>query len=204
MIGKGKNGQAKKVLLKLNGHIPEYDVDREFAVIAGTIEAQRQANLAMKRISNWELFRGLNLKRFLIGSWPKVLQQFVGLSIFSSYSSYFFQLAGLPDPFLVTIITNCASLAAVVFDVLLIDRLGRRFMTLVGFGGCCLGVLIIAIVGCFDYSSPQLGSVLVFAGTWANFFSSFQASTSYAYLNEMPEQRLKAKAVGWGLAYCNL
>lgn len=134
-----------------------------------------------------------------------MLQQFVGLSIFSSYSAYFFQLAGNKDPFMVTVIIKTCGLAAVVFDAVLVDRLGRRLMTFLGFGGACFGVTLMAIVGCFNYEgSSQLGAVLVFAGVSANFFNTIQSSTSYAYLTEMPEERFRARATGWGLAYCNL
>jgi MFS family permease len=134
----------------------------------------------------------------------QVLQQFVGLSVFSNYSTYFYQLAGNKDPFLVTIILGCVSLISVICDALLVDKIGRRRMTLIGFGGACFGVTLMAIVGCFNYQSKQLGAVLVFAGTAANFFNTFQSSTSYAYLTEMPEQRFRARATGWGLAFCNL
>lgn len=79
-----------------------------------------------------------------------------------------------------------------------------RIMTLIGFGGACFGVTLMAIVGCLNYESPQLGAVLVFAGVSANFFNTIQSSTSYAYLTEMPEERFRARATGWGLAYCNL
>lgn len=124
--------------------------------------------------------------------------------MFSSYSAYFFQLAGNKDPFLVTVILGCCSLASVVCDALLVDKIGRRRMTLIGFGGACFGVSLMAIIGCFNYESKQLGAVLVFAGVSANFFNTFQSSTSYAYLTEMPEQRFRARATGWGLAFCNL
>lgn len=134
----------------------------------------------------------------------QVLQQFVGLGVFSSYSTYFFQLAGNSNAFQVTLIQGCLSLLAVILDAICVDVIGRRRMTLFGFSGACTGVLIMAIVGCFDYTNQQLGSVLVFAGVLANFCNTFQSSTSYAYLTEMPEQRFRARATGWGLAYCNL
>lgn len=103
-----------------------------------------------------------------------------------------------------TVILGCLSLVAVILDANLVDRIGRRRMTLIGFTGACFGVSLMAIVGCFDYTSPQLGSVLVFAGVVANFCNTFQSSTSYAYLTEMPEQRFRARGTGWGLAFCNL
>jgi SP family general alpha glucoside:H+ symporter-like MFS transporter len=105
---------------------------------------------------------------------------------------------------MVTVIIKSCGLVAVAFDAALVDKLGRRVMTLIGFGGACFGVTLMAIVGCLNYETPQLGAVLVFAGVSANFFNTIQSSTSYAYLTEMPEERFRARATGWGLAYCNL
>ena len=133
-----------------------------------------------------------------------VLQQFVGLGVFGGYSTYFFQLAGNKDPFNVTVIIGCVSLIACLIDASFVDYIGRRRMTLIGFTGACIGVTLMAIVGCFDYRNAQLGSVLVFAGVFANFCNTFQSTTSYAYLTEMPEERFRARATGWGLAFCNL
>ena len=118
--------------------------------------------------------------------------------------AYFFDLAGNDDPFLVTVILGVVGLAACVVDAICVDRFGRRFMTVMGFSGACFGITLIAIIGCFDYESKSLGSVLVFGGVVANFFNTVQSSTSYAYLTEMPELRFRARATGWGLAYCNL
>ncbi|WWD20939.1 hypothetical protein CI109_105417 [Kwoniella shandongensis] len=204
LMSKGRVEKARKVLQFKYGSVPGYDMERELGIIAATIEHQKRWDILAKAEGPFAMLKGLNGKRFLIGSWPKVLQQFVGLSVFSNYSTYFFQLAGNNDPFLVTVILGCVSLLSVTLDALLVDKIGRRRMTLIGFTGACFGVTMMAIIGCFDYASPQLGAALVFAGTFANFCNTFQSSTSYAYLTEMPEQRFRARATGWGLAYCNL
>jgi len=75
------------------------------------------------------------------------LQQFVGLSVFSSNASYFFQLAGNKNPFQVTVILGCVGLAAVIFDAICVDKIGRRFMTIIGFSGAAFGITLIAIFG---------------------------------------------------------
>lgn len=212
--------RARKILDSNYKGVPGYDSDRELGIIAATIERQRENDQAARAEGPLAIFKGLNGKRFLIGSFPKVsprgshrtsshfaqvLQQFVGLAVFSSNASYFFQIAGNKDPFQVTVILGCVGLIAVIFDAVCVDKIGRRFMTLIGFVGTCTGITLIAIVGCLRYEgNPKLGAVLVFGGTLANFFNTFQSSTSYAYLTEMPEQRFKARATGWGLAYCNL
>ena len=106
---------------------------------------------------------------------------------------------------MVTLIIAIVGLVAVILDALLIDKIGRRPMTIIGFGGACVGVLIIAITSLFPYqTNSSLGAVLVFGGVMASFFNTFQSSTSYAYLTEMHEQRFKARGCGWGLAFCNL
>jgi len=204
LVGKGKLDQARKVLAMKNGKVPGYDVDAEVGIMVATIERQREWDAEAAAEGPFAMLQGLNLKRFFIGAWPKTLQQFVGLSIFSNYSAYFFQLAGNKQPFNVTLILSSVSLIAVLIDSLLVDKIGRRRMTLFGFGGACTGVTLMAIIGCFDYKNAQLGSALVFAGVLANFCNTFQSSTSYAYLTECPEQRFRARATGWGLAFCNL
>jgi hypothetical protein len=37
----------------------------------------------------WAVFKGRNLIRSTIASWPKVVQQFVGLSVVNTYATYF-------------------------------------------------------------------------------------------------------------------
>ena len=37
----------------------------------------------------WAIFCGRNLIRFIIAAWPKITQQFVGLTVFNTYSTYF-------------------------------------------------------------------------------------------------------------------
>ena len=89
-MGKGRNEQARKVLVQKYQNVPGYDIDHELSIIEATIERQRAWSLEAKAHGPLAIFKGLNGKRFLIGSWPKVLQQFVGLSIFSSYSASVF------------------------------------------------------------------------------------------------------------------
>jgi hypothetical protein len=86
-MGKNKTEQARKVLVQKYKNVAGYDIDHELSIIEATIERQRAWSLEAKSQGSLAIFKGLNGKRFLIGSWPKVLQQFVGLSIFSSYSA---------------------------------------------------------------------------------------------------------------------
>jgi SP family general alpha glucoside:H+ symporter-like MFS transporter len=96
------------------------------------------------------------------------------------------------------------ALIAIIFDATFIDKIGRRRMCIVGFTGCCVGVMLISIIGLLDYTTKTMGALLVFAAVFARFFNNLQNSTIYAFLNEVPDQRLKARSAGWDLAYANL
>jgi len=62
----------------------------------------------------------------MISCWMLVIQQVLGFTLYSTYSSYFFQLAGLSDPFLGTVISNTISLAALFAIVATVETAGRR------------------------------------------------------------------------------
>jgi hypothetical protein len=54
------------------------------------ILAERNSEVGM-----WAVFQGRNRIRFLIAAWPKIAQQFVGLSVFNTYATYFCKKAPL-------------------------------------------------------------------------------------------------------------
>lgn len=132
---KGDHENAKKSMLRLYGTAPEYDVvsqptpcapppdarqEYEYRVVQHGIEAERAFSAAAEGASYADIFRGLNWKRTLAGCMGILSQPFAGAPIVFGYSTvgqaqlfvgyrlhpqYFFKVAGLADPFLVTIIT---------------------------------------------------------------------------------------------------
>lgn len=64
-----------------------------------TVEEERRLAIQNSEIGFWTIFKGTNGWRLLIAAWPKIAQQFVGLAVFNTYATYFFQLAGAKDPF---------------------------------------------------------------------------------------------------------
>lgn len=61
--------------------------------MSATIAHERLLADQNKELDTWAVFRGRNLLRFIISSWPKVVQQFVGLSVFNTYATYFCMLS---------------------------------------------------------------------------------------------------------------
>lgn len=57
--------------------------------MTNTIKEERYLAEQNAEEGQWAIFRGRNLIRFFIASWPKIVQQFVGLSVFNTYATYF-------------------------------------------------------------------------------------------------------------------
>jgi SP family general alpha glucoside:H+ symporter-like MFS transporter len=57
--------------------------------MTATIAMEQQQAEQNKELGMWAIFQGRNLLRFFIAGWPKITQQFVGLSVFNTYATYF-------------------------------------------------------------------------------------------------------------------
>jgi hypothetical protein len=57
--------------------------------MTATIMEERHIAQRDRQEGMWAVFQGRNLLRFLIAAWPKITQQFVGLSVFNTYATYF-------------------------------------------------------------------------------------------------------------------
>lgn len=73
------------------------------------IVEQMKAEQAMfngdgKRATFFEIFQGSNLKRTIAACIGVASQPLAGAALLFSYSTYFFSIVGLSDPFLVTVI----------------------------------------------------------------------------------------------------
>jgi SP family general alpha glucoside:H+ symporter-like MFS transporter len=90
----GKVDLARRILTSSYKGVDKFDVDKELNIMLYTVEVQKQHDSDANLLGPLAIFKGLNGKRFLIGAWPKILQQFVGLAIFSTNAAYFFQIAG--------------------------------------------------------------------------------------------------------------
>jgi hypothetical protein len=57
--------------------------------MCATVEHERILAERNQEQGMWAVFKGRNLIRFIIAGWPKITQQFVGLSVFNTYATYF-------------------------------------------------------------------------------------------------------------------
>ncbi|GES58542.1 major facilitator superfamily domain, general substrate transporter [Aspergillus terreus] len=204
LASKGKIDQTANVLQRCNGKVEGYDIQEQIEIMTATIQEERQTARENAQEGPWSVFYGRNFIRFIIAAWPKITQQFVGLTVFNTFATYFFQYAGNKDPFLVTVILSCVQLISMILTATLTDQFGRRPLTVYPYGVTSLSVLCLGIIGCFDYTQPSLSSLLIFFACLATFSTTGASAIGYAYAAEIPQQRLRAQTAGWSLALSNL
>ncbi|KAB8256146.1 general substrate transporter [Aspergillus pseudonomiae] len=204
LVSKGKLDRAAKILKTYNGRVEGYDVSEQIEIMSATVAEERRIAERDSQEGTWAVFQGRNFIRFVIAGWPKITQQFVGLAVFNSNATYFFQYAGNKDPFLVTVILSCVQLLSMIITAMLTDQVGRRPLTVYPYAVTTLSVLCLGIIGCFDYTQKSTSSLLVFFACLATFTTTGASSIGYAYAAEIPQQRLRAQTAGWSLAASNL
>ncbi|KAF9889038.1 hypothetical protein FE257_008015 [Aspergillus nanangensis] len=204
LASKGRLDEAANVLRRCNGNVRGYDIQEQIDIMTSTVTEERKIARENAQEGTWAVFRGRNLLRFIIAGWPKITQQFVGLSVFNTYATYFFQYAGNKDPFLVTVILSCVQLISMILTATLTDRFGRRPLTVYPYAVTSVSVLCLGIIGCFDYTQQTLSSLLIFFACLATFSTTGASAIGYAYAAEIPQQRLRAQTAGWSLASSNL
>ncbi|KAJ3530958.1 hypothetical protein NM208_g9091 [Fusarium decemcellulare] len=204
LASKGKVDQASKVLHLCFSKVEGYDVEQQIEIMTSTVAVERQQAEQNSELGPWAVFKGRNLIRFIISGWPKITQQFVGLAVFNTYATYFFQYAGNKDPFLVTLILSSVQLISMIATATLTDQLGRRPLTVYPYAVTVVSVLCLGIIGCFDYTAKATSSLLIFFACLATFSTTGASAIGYAYAAEIPQQRLRAQTTGWSLAVSNL
>jgi SP family general alpha glucoside:H+ symporter-like MFS transporter len=87
LIQTKRHERAKKTLAWLHKGVPGYQVDEQVAIMENTVVEERKQNAVIGGLG-LGIFRGTNGWRLFIASWPKICQQFVGLSVFNTYATY--------------------------------------------------------------------------------------------------------------------
>ncbi|CAH0004304.1 unnamed protein product [Clonostachys byssicola] len=162
---RGNKEKAMKSLRQLYGGVEGYDFEQEYDIIAKTIQHERE--FMAEEPGFLHVFKGVNLKRTLTVMLLSVCSQFGGLSVVLSYSTYFFDLAGVSDPFLGTLILSvadvrmltspsCCNLLAVFLWSMTTDTFGRRnFINVCETATCCF----LFITGSLWWAGATSGNV---------------------------------------------
>lgn len=146
-----------------------------------------------------------------IGLMLATFQQFVGINVVFYYGSVLWQSAGFTegDALLINVISGAVSIAACVVAILVIDKLGRKPMLVIGSVGMTLTLGTMAYffgtaaVG--DHANLTLGPVagpaaLVAANLYVIFFNFSWGPVMWVMLGEMFPNQFRGSA----LAICGL
>ena len=123
-----KDELAKRELHKLNHGVKGYNIEQQYQVLLAAVEYELALATEQRKEQWYAIFLGVNGTRTLASLWTYLTQQFIGLTVFYTFGTYFFQQAGLSNPFRITAITSSINIATMVVVIFLADLTGRRVL----------------------------------------------------------------------------
>ncbi|WP_422114752.1 sugar porter family MFS transporter [Brachybacterium sp. UNK5269] len=199
LIGKGDRDRASKVLYDFTG---ELDVNLKIQQIERSLEREQK-----------ESFRDLLGGRFAlkpivwIGILLSLFQQLVGINVIFYYSTTLWQSVGFDESqaLLTSTITSVLNIVATIIAIVLVDRVGRRIMLLVGSAGMTVSLGLMALAFSFGEIAPGAETVtlpdpwstvaLIGANAFVMFFGTTWGPLVWVLLGEIFPNRLRASAL---------
>ena len=196
LLSIGKRERARKILEEVEGK----DVDLDARV--------DEIETAMRR-EHKSSFRDLLGSRFgflpivWVGIGLSVFQQLVGINVAFYYSATLWQSVGIDptDSFFWSFTTSIVNIIGTVIAMILVDRVGRRPLALVGSCGMAVALAFEAWAFSADLVNGKLptaqGAVaLVAAHVFVLFFALSWGVVVWVFLGEMFPNRIRAAALG--------
>lgn len=99
---KGRHDEGKKALLRLVGNVEGYDIHLEYQVLQREVQDSIQQMETQTKIPWAAMLKRPNIRRLIVSALPLVFQSFSSIALVFGFSTYFFALVRLQDPFLGT------------------------------------------------------------------------------------------------------
>jgi len=135
-----------------------------------------------------------------------VFQQFVGINVIFYYSTTLWQAVGFDESqaFLTSTITSVTNIVVTIIAIVLVDRIGRRRLLLIGSTGMTFSLAIMAIA--FSTANVDSAGDATLADNWATialvsanlfvvFFGATWGPIVWVLLGEMFPNRIRATAL---------
>ena len=202
LVARGRLDEAARVLHDFTG------VDRVNLVIEDirrSVQSERRESLGDLRGS------ALGLKPIVwVGILLSVFQQAVGINVIFYYSTTLWRSVGFgeSDALLITVLTSITNIVVTIVAIMLVDKVGRRPMLLVGSLGMAVSLGVMAL--CFSFSSvvvaadgtesvtlgaPWSTVALIAANAFVVFFGATWGPLTWVLLGEMFPNRIRAGAL---------
>ncbi|MEV0488937.1 sugar porter family MFS transporter [Streptomyces atratus] len=196
LISVGKNERAKKILSEVEGK--EVDLDARVAEIQTAMHREHKST-----------FKDLLGSRFgflpivWVGIGLSVFQQLVGINVAFYYSATLWQSVGI-DPtasFFWSFTTSIVNIIGTVIAMVLVDRVGRKPLALVGSAGMAIALACEAWAFSAELVNGKLpttqGAVaLIAAHVFVLFFALSWGVVVWVFLGEMFPNKIRAAALG--------
>ncbi|MDN3294250.1 sugar porter family MFS transporter [Streptomyces ficellus] len=196
LISVGRHDKARQVLSEVEGH--NVDLDARVAEIETAMHREHKST-----------FRDLLGSRFgflpivWVGIGLSVFQQLVGINVAFYYSSTLWQSVGVnpESSFFYSFTTSIINIVGTVIAMVLVDRVGRKPLALVGSAGMALALAFEAWAFSADLVGGKLPTTqgivaLVAAHLFVLFFALSWGVVVWVFLGEMFPNRIRAAALG--------
>ncbi|HEY4155470.1 MAG TPA: MFS transporter, partial [Puia sp.] len=142
------------------------------------------------------LFKKAFIPVVSIGVALAMFQQLCGINVVFNYTSNIFESIGASkdDQLLQTVFIGSVNLVFTVFAILLVDRLGRRPLMLIGAGG--LGILYIIIAYFLAIKSAMVSLFLLMA---IGLFAATLAPVTWVLISEIFPSRIRVAASSFAI-----
>lgn len=199
LVSQGHDEKALRSLQRLGYRSSTGDDVKRLANIKLTLEEVRKETEGATYL---ECFRKSNLRRTIVSIAPLSVQMFTGIVFAASYSTYYAQLAGYSTSmsFKLQIIQQVLSMLGNVMSWYLIDKVGRRPLTVYGTAG--LTVILWVMGGLAVGGSPgELKATVAMILLYCWLYNVTIGATAYTLLTEVSTARLRAKTIAIGIAF---
>jgi sugar porter (SP) family MFS transporter len=185
LVQNNRRDRAFKVLSRVSG---EETARNELQEIIESLE-----KTVVRKFS--ELFKGRMRKVMMIGILLAVFQQVTGINVIMYYAPAIFKSTGLGNESALfqTMIMGLVNLTFTVVSILLIERLGRRLLMLIGSVG--MGVFLFGISVAYFTSHFNGVIVLVFIMGYLAFFALSLGPVVWVLIGEIFPNNLRSHAV---------
>lgn len=197
LVRNGKKEEAIETIRKIFGR--EYDAEKRILAIEATIEEEMLDRNNEKGFM--ACFKGTDRLRTGISTGVFLCQHVVGIIFVLSYSTYFFQLAGLDvsKSFDLGVGVTACGVAGNIVSWFVVESYGRRPVFLSGMG-MLTGLLL--LIGIMDVVPTSAASWVQASATVVYAFVYFMTigAMAYAILGETSSTRLRARTMALATA----
>ncbi|CAL1535161.1 unnamed protein product [Lymnaea stagnalis] len=141
LVSKGKDDKARKVLQRIRG---KEDVEDEMKEIQDALEeSKKQSGFVLGRVVRTPHIR----KALFVGCGLQVFQQLCGINTVIYYSATILRMAGFSAKLAIwlVLVPNGINFLSTIAGVALVERLGRKKLTVASFIGVVTALVVLAV-----------------------------------------------------------